>query len=406
MANTDVRVKPNSESAIKYCHKRVDLAFELIGHYRNAVVGSDTMIAELVKGQSILNSDPVNGKIQGAFDAAKKIIDACKPLEKAAEQAKRSKEEKAVTEKFERLNAKLIRHAPKMADGESLVRRMAVVAADVASIEFIHDLEPFFVFFDEVWAKIGEFENELVIKEVVKARDGWLAGKHAKAYEATEALLQVAAWLANKPLANAHYRDLQEWRQKGWDMKYIGIVGFPFGKCPNCQKNALTPRPENKKAEEWVCGDCVNLKNAKSNDRKSAPRLEDAWKPEPAPVVRFIVDPDEREKLEERRADDRKTLKAQQRAAKLAAKLAAQAEREELDDELTPDEISMNQLISEVATGKAPKADLQSSVPSVKKTASNKGGKGGNKAKKPIKGGQADRDDESAPKKASKKKKG
>ncbi len=317
----------NSQGKIDLCKKKTETALRLLVRNMKEIEGGELVYPELLEMSKVLET-PEEVELQPLFDLANATI-------MKVNQHLRAKSEKAVLSQFERLMPKLARYAAKMANGASLQSRMAVCAADVAVIGEMDNLQPFFVFFEEVWGEINLHENEVIVYKITRARDGWLGregevGRFAEPFGLTRVPNLVSAWLTSKPQPGADHREFKTWRDSGYTL-LKGELDHPWGMCPKCHSNKLMPWQDAKtrvwKANE-LCRDCYQAQKPAQHGGQAESHVMDELHPV---VIRLDLTPEQREQVELSRAEEKARLKASQKAKKQAAKRVANEDRDDED---------------------------------------------------------------------------
>lgn len=333
----------NSLSKIESCQRKLQKAIDLIAFEMKQTPSLESV--HIVLTGYLPRLDPAvaeKANLDEVFVAAE--IEALKAkIAEVKKAARRAKSEADLINTYERASAQLARWSVSM-DPElaaSLNERMAAVALDCTEPEKVADLQPLFRLCKEVFQATGDVQNAkvegLVRKSWTVTKDGQPA-KYAVPFADTTAALKVAAWLVNKPAANADHREFKAWRDAGYEL-LKGALEAPWGffQCKGHGETPVKVMPiQPRGGGKWfIPSECHTCHTAGQTSTGKKGKGSREWEPAPQPVGMDFTGwkPEDvrafQEKTEESREEARRSLKAQQKAKKLAAKQTRREERED-----------------------------------------------------------------------------
>lgn len=335
----------NSQSKIESCGRKLQKAIDLIAFEMKQTPTLESVHIVLIGYLPRLEPGVAEkANLDEVFDAAEIMAMKAKIAE-IKTVARRAKQESDLAHSYERASAQLARWSASM-DAElaaSLNERMAAVAMDCTEPKEVTDLQPLFHLCKEVFQVTNDVQNAKIEGPVRKSwtvtKDSQPA-KFAVPFAETPAALKVAAWLVNKPAANADHREFKVWRDAGYEL-LKGELDHPWGMC-SCGKEKLMPwqkagettwrmpsplgyecRKAKRGGNTTHTSSGIGKKNGKSVVQTAAPisagmDMTD-WKAEDIHAFR--------EQTEEKRAQEKHELKRSQRARKLAERRLREQEQ-------------------------------------------------------------------------------
>lgn len=381
--------KVNSQSKIDSCRRRYETARQQLTRYAREIGGED-ILEQLIQDGKILKDDE-------AVKTAEldELFKLCSLIGQKVAVHRTEKARNAAAYQYGNALSLLERN-PKVPGYLKLTELMVATGKLMDRIDNLTEaqVQPIFSAANRVFDAVSEYKTAKVVAAVSRSRDGWLLDKegmparHEEAFRANSVSAKVDAWLKAMPSKNADRRVREDWRQAGWDL-LRGDLDHPWGMCA-CGKEKLFPW-KNPKTGQWEPNkdgrDCY----ARRIEEREKPRGES---PKILQEERVVTDPVEREEVEKRRAEEKRILKAQQRAAKLAARQRATEERDDAPDDLDWQAQQDAARQSDAHALAIANAEAQSRVAAVVATPKKK--KAQPSKKGAIKGGQSSNDD-SAP---------
>lgn len=257
--------------------------------------------------------------------------------------ARRAKQESDLAYTYERASAQLARWAASMDANlaASLNERMAAAALDCTEPKEVADLQPLFRLCKEVFDAAKDVQNAkiegLVRKSWTVDKEGKPA-KYAVPFADTSAALKVAAWLVNKPAANADHRAFKDWRNAGYEL-LKGALEAPWGyfQCKGHGETPVKVMPiQPRGGGKWfIPSECHTCHTAGQTSTGKKGKAAKEWEPTPQPVGMDFTGwkPEDvkafQKQTEEKRAQEKHELKRAQRARKLAERRLREQEQDQ-----------------------------------------------------------------------------